>query len=193
MHHFDSSQQVSAPGQDYLRSRYRTACAQRGRQCSSVDQQRSRGNTVMTEPRIASLERALTRFETATDRRFSRLENVIERLATQVTAFVRSQPEFTYPYHRPRSSQPQTRQPLPQAGPSRHHRRVLRPRPDERAQQPLGSRDGSYRCTWCADSRSVPDCSMRRCARISSARSCACSRRANRARSLASCCFHLIC
>jgi hypothetical protein len=40
------------------------------------------------------LERALTRFETATDRRFSHLENVVGRLTVQVTAFVQSQKEF---------------------------------------------------------------------------------------------------
>ena len=47
------------------------------------------------------LERALARFETASDRRLSRLENVVGglqnavgRLTVQVTAFVQSQKEF---------------------------------------------------------------------------------------------------
>jgi hypothetical protein len=55
----------------------------------------------MSEQRMDRLERALTRFEIATDRRLSRLENVVGglenavgRLAVQVTAFVRSQKDF---------------------------------------------------------------------------------------------------
>jgi hypothetical protein len=47
------------------------------------------------------VERALARFETATERRLSRLENVVGgienavgRLTVQVTAFVQSQKEF---------------------------------------------------------------------------------------------------
>jgi hypothetical protein len=48
----------------------------------------------MSEQRMDRLERALARFETASDRRLSRLENVVGRLSVQVTSFVLSQKEF---------------------------------------------------------------------------------------------------
>ncbi len=55
----------------------------------------------MSEQRMDRLERALGRFEIATDRRLSRLENVVGgieravgRLTVQVKVFVKSQKEF---------------------------------------------------------------------------------------------------